>query len=165
MSMKVISTLAISAFVTLLTACAMQAPIQRPVFPEAEYQRLELSGSGSVSGQVFMRTVGGDVKYGAGSNVFLFPDTTYSEFWYQRSYIEQKALTPPDERQMVYTKVTQADGNGNFKFSNVAPGNYYVSSSVVWQAPTQFGLANQGGIVAKSISVSADNEMRVMLTR
>ena len=97
MSMKVISTLAISAFVTLLTACAMQTPIQRPVFPEAEYQRLELSGSGSVSGQVFMRTVGGDVKYGAGSNVFLFPDTTYSEFWYQRSYIEQKALTPPDE--------------------------------------------------------------------
>lgn len=163
--MKSLSAMTCAAFAVLLTGCAAQTLVQRPPFPVAEYEKLVLDGTGTVSGQVFMKTVGGDVKYGAGSEVILFPVTSYSNFWYLHDYIEAKPLTPSDVRQGEYIKTTQADGNGNFKFTNVGPGNYYVSSSVTWQVPTQYGLSAQGGIVAKSTSVKADAESRVMLTK
>ncbi|WP_240349681.1 hypothetical protein [Pseudomonas putida] len=163
--MKLGSMVVVAALSGVLSGCAGQPPLQRPPFPVEEYQKLVLDGAGTVSGQVFMKTVGGDVKYGAGSEVALFPVTSYSNFWYQNGYLQSKPIVPSDERQKKYMKVTQADGNGNFKFTNVAPGDYYVSSMVVWQAPTQFGLATQGGYVAKPIAVDEKTEARVMLTR
>jgi len=151
--------------ISLLTACANQKPVERPPFPVEEYAQLQKIGTGKVAGQVFMKTVGGDVRFGAGSDVYLFPGTSYSDFWYQTNYVSQKPIAPPDSRQMQYTKIVQADGSGNFEFSDIPPGRYYISSMVTWQAPTQWGLAAQGGWVAKSATVSNGATARVMLTR
>lgn len=113
-----------------------------------------------------MKTVGGDVKFGAGSDVLLFPVTSYSKFWYTNNYLGQRPLTPADERLKEYTQITQADGNGNFKFKNVAPGDYFLSSIVSWQAPTQYGLSLQGGNVVKRVHLEEDGvEINVILTK
>lgn len=149
----------------LLTACANQKPVDRPSFPVDEYAQLQKTGTGKVAGQVFMKTVGGDVRYGAGSDVYLFPVTSYSDFWYQTNYVSHQPIVPPDPRQLQYTKIVQADGSGNFEFTDVPPGRYYVSSMVTWQAPTQWGLATQGGAVVKSTTISNGSIARVMLTR
>lgn len=151
--------------IALLSSCANQKPVERPPFPVAEYSQLQKTGTGKVTGQVFLKTVGGEVKFGAGSDVYLFPATSYSDFWYQTNYVSQLPIAPPDSRQMEYTKITQGDGNGNFEFTDVPPGRYYVSSKVMWQAPTQWGLAAQGGWVAKPTTVSNGSTVKVILTR
>lgn len=134
-------------------------------FPVAEYSSLAHSGTGTVEGQVFMKTVGGDVKYGAGSEVILNPVTSYSEQWYDASYDLHRPMSPADSRQAQYVLTIQADGSGNFKFSNVPPGKYFVTSSVFWQIPSQFGLSRQGGMMTNRITVTNDQVTRSIITR
>lgn len=156
------------ALACTLSACAIpqqQAPVARIPFPTAEYDALPKTGTGSLAGQVFMRTVGGDVKFGAGSDVYLVPVTSYSKQWYAESYIAGRPMENPDPRASQGQLITQADGNGNFSFSNIPPGNYFLSSTVRWQAPSQYGLLPQGGVVAKIVTISDDKQAREMLTK
>ena len=158
---------------TLLTGCAnMTEPVEikRISFPESEYLSLPQSGSGKISGQVFLKTTGGEVKYGAGSKVWLNPKTSYSDQWYS---IQQqnnfniygygiKKLNNPNIRISDFVKETQADGFGYFNFDNVPPGLYYLSSGVIWQP---IKGAPQGGLIVKIIKVVDDKEIEIMLTR
>lgn len=150
-----------------LSACAIpqQQTVPRAPFPAAEYDALPKTGSGSLTGQVFMRTVGGDVKFGAGSDVHLQPVTSYSQQWYDVNYLGGQPLSAPDSRASQGLLTTQADGNGNFSFSNVPPGKYFLSSTVTWQAPSQYGLLPQGGVVAKIVTISNGTQSREMLTK
>lgn len=143
------------------------APIERPAFPLAEYEALPKEGTGVVTGQVFLRTVGGEVRYGAGSDVWLNPVTSYSTHWFENDYSKPGTrLMPPDTRQDAYIPETQADGHGNFRFENVPPGDYYLTSEVVWHVPLgRFSSTPQGGVISKRITVENDSETRVMLTR
>jgi hypothetical protein len=50
--------------------------LPRMAFPVEEYEKLPTQGTGIVRGQAFLRTVGGDVKVGAGSKVALNPVTS-----------------------------------------------------------------------------------------
>lgn len=151
----------------VLTGCVAPTPaVQRVPFPEAEYAALaKRTGTGVVTGQAFLKTRGGDVKYGAGEEVYLQPATSYSDQWFNVNYLGQQTLADGDPRSAQGRLATQSDGTGSFTFKNVPPGDYYVSTAVTWQAPTQLGLATQGGVVAKKISVTNDAETKVILTR
>ncbi|RDL17054.1 hypothetical protein D884_03195 [Pseudomonas sp. URMO17WK12:I10] len=155
------------ALALALSACATpnQQAVPRVPFPVSEYDALPKTGTGSLAGQVFMRTMGGDVKFGAGSDVHLQPVTAYTQQWYTVNYLEGRPLEPADPRALQGTLVTQADGSGNFSFTNVPPGRYFLSSKVQWQAPTQFGLLPQGGVVAKIVTISDGVQAREMLTK
>lgn len=141
--------------------------IQRPPFPEAEYAQLPREGDGVVTGQVFMRTVGGDVIVGAGSEVILNPVTSYSTFWYENDYSAGgRRLSPHDPRADAWIITTQADGEGRFTFRNVPAGDYYVVSRVTWGVARSYGIAQQGGWIAKRITVPESGPpVEVMLTR
>ncbi|UQB79160.1 hypothetical protein KI429_05715 [Pseudomonas shirazica] len=159
-----ITALALAAL--MMTGCISQpTPQPRPSFPVAEYNALPTTGSGTVEGQVFMKTVGGDVKYGAGSQVVLNPVTSYSEHWYRTIYEVRAPIQDGDPRQSAYVKTTRADGSGNFQFTEVPPGRYFLTSEVRWQAPSQWGLTNQGGQITDRITVTNDKTTKVMLTR
>lgn len=148
-----------------LSGCVtQQPPVQRISFPVAEYDALPKTGTGSVTGQAFLRTVGGDVKYGAGSEVYLQPVTAYTTQWYEVNVLGGRQLTNPDPRASQGQLRTQADGNGNFTFTNVPPGNYYLSAAVRWSAPSQYGLLPQGGVVVKTIAVADGKQTTQMLT-
>lgn len=151
----------------VLSACATMAPIERPSFPLAEYEALPKEGTGAVTGQVFLRTMVGEVRYGAGSDVWLNPVTSYSTHWFQNDYSRPGTkLMPADPRQDDYIIEVQADGHGNFRFDNVPPGDYYLTSEVVWHVPLgQFSSTAQGGVISKRITVENGEEVRVMLTR
>lgn len=151
----------------LIVGCALphQQVIERVPFPEAEYAVLPKQGTGAVTGQVFMKTVGGDVKFGAGSDVYMLPVTSYTTQWYVESYLGGKALQEPDPRAKQGQLVTQADGTGAFTFTDVPPGKYYLSSTVNWSVPTSYGLAPQGGVVAKLVTVTDGKTAREMLTK
>ncbi|KLJ02849.1 hypothetical protein [Luteimonas sp. FCS-9] len=162
MKMKIAAVVIATA---ALTACA-SAPGVRPVFPEHEYAGLEArKGTAVVTGQVFLRTRIGEVRYGAGSEVALNPVTSYSTFWYENSYLVNRALSPADPRLPKYIITTQADGSGNFRFENVPAGAYYLTSQVVWEIPGPYVSSQQGGVISTRIEVPEGGEVRQMLTR
>ncbi|MCJ0804021.1 hypothetical protein [Vibrio vulnificus] len=159
--------------IALLSACSMTSKtqiIERITFPAHEYEALNKTGNATVSGQVFMKTRGGDIKYGAGSKVWLNPKTSYSDQWYSVTLSNRfqvdglgfKKLSDADSRLSGYIIDTQADGFGNFTFNNVPAGEYYLTSGVTWEAP---GGSLQGGLVVKLVSVNDGDNLKIMLTR
>lgn len=152
----------------VISGCAIPQPlppVERIAFPAAEYDALPKIGTGTVAGQAFLRTVGGDVKYGAGSEVYLQPVTSYTKQWYEVNILGGRQLTNPDQRAVQGQLSTQADGGGNFTFANVPPGNYFLSTSVRWSSPSQYGLLPQGGVVVKTITVSDGKQTTQILTQ
>lgn len=151
-----------------LAGCAapQQQVVQRPPFPEAEYATLEKEGTATVTGQVFLKTRGGDVKTGAGNVVYLNPATSYSKFIYDRRN-QPVSFSPPDTRLLAYLRQTVADASGRFTFKNVPAGEYYVTGQVTWEAPVgyQGSMVRQGGMIWKLISVQEGEAVEIMVTQ
>ena len=159
-----------AAIAATLAACAAPnpyvppAPIQRPAFPEAEYQALRTTGTATVTGQVFLKTRGGDVKVGAGNPVYLNPVTSYSTFAWTH-HKEVQGMTEPDPRIHKYMRTTTADGSGRFSFKDVPAGRYYVTGLVSWEAPQAGRLVRQGGTIWKEITIKDGEAIEVMVTQ
>ncbi len=161
-------TIALLFFVGFFTSCATMTPSQpRMAFPEHEYQSLARSGTAIIKGQAFLKTRGGDVKVAAGNEIILNPVTSYSNEWYEKAYVQGTPLVEPDSRLLNYVLRTVADGNGMFTFKNVPAGQYFVTTSVTWEAATgyQGALQMQGGTVTKRITVNDGDEIEVIVTR
>jgi hypothetical protein len=152
-----------------LHGCAVPQtkPIERVAFPVAEYNSLNREGTGIVKGQAFLKTRGGDVKTAAGEEVLLNPVTSYSDQWYKVEYIENKLLTEPDPRCQNYVRKKMADSDGRFTFKNVPPGDYYLTTTVSWEAPVgyQGALVRQGGLISRKITVVNNETLDIILTR
>lgn len=156
--------------ISTLVGCAAPAPATfLPIaFDEAEYAALPTSGTGTVRGQVFAKTVGGDIKKGAGENVVIFPATKYGGQRYREQVLGGKlAATTPDSRYNKNVFVKTTDSEGRFEFNGVPPGRYYIFSRVTWSIfePNRFGPIErvQGGRVAREIEVQNANITEAIL--
>jgi len=169
-NVRIFKIITVFLFTQLIAGCVtpqFKQTLQRPVFPIEEYKKLSASGTGIVEGQGFLKTLGGDVKKAAGEEIVLNPVTSYSNFWYENSYLKGHPLSTYDQRYEDYWITTIADGDGKFKFSNIPPGEYYAVTKVTWKAATgyQGALQDQGGLIAKKITVQNNQTTRIILTR
>ena len=114
----------------LLSGCATQ----RIPFPEAEYAGLNLSGDKTVKGKIFLVDQLREEQFGSGSEVTLEPITSYSEQWYEVSYLKNKSIKKPDPNYQKYVMRTTADKNGRYSFPGVAPGKYLLTAPLFWKA-------------------------------
>jgi hypothetical protein len=100
-------------FIILLSIfiCSCALPVSKRLVPFNEAQLLPYTSAGNskIVGQAFLKTQGGDVKYGAGNNVYIEPDTAYSSEGLERE-LNHEILEPVDERYKKYLKFTVADG-------------------------------------------------------
>jgi hypothetical protein len=111
--------------IILVSACAF-APKQRIIaFNEADFLPYSGSGDSKIIGQAFLKTRGGDVKYGAGNEVVLIPVTPYTREFRERSIIGGERLEQHDQRYFKYRRTTIADGQGGFEFNNIPAGEYF----------------------------------------
>ena len=151
----------------LLGCAPIQTRVKRIPFPQDEYEQLAKDGTGIVTGQAFLKTVGGDVKYAAGNQVFLIPVTSYSRQWYNVLCTQRQLIEGSDWRHDQYIKKQIADAEGRFTFVDIPAGSYYVSSLVLWAAPTPpYGyLGSQGGVVVRCIEVKEGATTQAMVTQ
>jgi hypothetical protein len=136
-------------------------------WPEIEYESLKsATGANTVKGQAFLKTLGGDVKTAAGSEVILNPLTSYStqfvEAMIYKSHGPGVILQPQlaDSRIWSFTKKTTADAEGKFTFHNVPNGEYYIYTTVTWVASGY----SQGGWLSKKINVESKNTNKFIMT-
>ena len=105
----------------------------------SEYAPYEKVGTGVVVGQAFLKTRGGEVRYGAGNPVFLNPVTSFSTEWYTRQIVGGERLEETKDPIAVRnSRQTTADGNGNFRFEGLPAGSYYVVCPIVWEVPSGY---------------------------
>lgn len=135
-------------------------------------------GTGSIVGQAFAVTRGGDVKPAAGRTVALHPDTAAIRAYYaplatDTKYARLLAL-PPSES---LTKTTTADATGSFQFDELAPGRYFAVTSVDWVHFAGFNYtrlgafgwvdlqwATAGGVMAQGVEVKEGRPSKVIMT-
>lgn len=139
-----------------LAGCASTATLMNN-FSAQEAAFINTQGKATVTGQAFLRRNDGMVVYGAGSQVILIPKTTYSSermaAIYKGAHISYFPLTfkNDDPNYQNYARKTVANGEGRFKFENVAPGSYYVVTNVTWMVEYV-----QGGSLMAEVTVVGD---------
>jgi len=172
--------LVILALTGLLLGCAATPPPAAPVavFNPSEAAFARAKGTATVRGQSFLRRNDGVVVYGAGSEVLLVPRVANSEEAIEKGFgagklrMEVKLFGANlmgndfkfDPGLEPFIRRAKADGQGNFAFDSVPPGQYYVLSRVTWCVPSRYGCDQQGGDLMEPIAVAApDKAVTVML--
>lgn len=163
--------LAIVALVSLAGCAGMIRPPARPEhvmsrsFDPNEFAAYTQAGTGSISGQSFLKTRGGDVKYCAGNEVLLVPATPYTEEWFRWAIVAGYGVRP-DPRIQQYAKTMLADGEGRFTFDALAGGGYLLACNVRWEVPAVTGteLRETGGYTYAAVSLGPGQSEKVILT-
>jgi len=125
-------------------------------------------GTGTVTGQVFLRTKGGDSKFGAGEKVCLVPNIAYLSKRKQK--IREGYFVADHASWEKAFKCAQADGDGRFKITGLGTANWVAESKVTWSV-TQCGRytgcyeSPQGGYITKNVQSKDKEEVTVMMTR
>jgi len=112
-------------------------------------------GHATISGQAFSKTVGGDVKYGAGNTIILWPKTAYTT----ECLAMLGANTYCGEKLTDYARTVRADGEGRFVFGDLKPGSYIVWTMITWGVPGPYGISTTGGMVSGFVDVKSDVDM------
>jgi hypothetical protein len=157
---------ALPGVLALATACALSTqPASRLVsFNSAEYAPYDRPGTGVIFGQVFLRTQAGEVRYGAGSEVYLDPVTSYSTEWWTRAVVGGRHLEPADAKALAYRKTSVADGEGRFVFPDLPAGEYYVVSSVFWEyVASGWTTSSTGSMVGQRVRLGDNRRADLVL--
>ncbi len=161
---------AVLVVVAVVAGCASRKPV-RVVTPLTEAETRAYTGSGSctIQGQAFLKTRGGEVRYGAGGMVDLVPDVPLLKEVRAINMGGSRAELDPDvsAQWAKVSRATQADGEGRFEFRNVPCGKWFVEALVTWEVFGAYGISRQqGGAVSAFVDVTPEGSpARVVLTR
>jgi len=120
----------------------------RIAFPTPEYTKLSRTGKGTVKGSILVKNSAGERIVGKNTRLYLNPVTSYSEQWYNESYLDGNKMEKADSRLFNYLRFTASNTNGEFAFYGVPSGSYYLIGTV------KCGL-ECGYEVPKSIRIAA----------
>jgi hypothetical protein len=128
-----------SATALLVFAGCASVSVDTPASVE-EYQGGIQKGTASIYGEAFSKTRGGEVKFATGCVIHLDPYTSYSRELYEKlrkhgifeERNEQKTVKQIDPLMLQYRRNTRENSVGQFKFSSVAAGDYFVSCYIGW---------------------------------
>lgn len=149
---------------TMITENAQENKVARIAFPAFEYNRLARTGKGTVKGSIYLKNAYGKQILGADTRLYLNPITSYSEQWYNQSYLAGYKMTKADSRLFNYLKFTASDSNGKFAFHNVPSGRYYLIGTV--KCGVECGYDTNKNIrIARQVSIQGNQILEKDLTR
>lgn len=138
-------------------------------FDSAEVAFIHDEGTATIQGSAFIRQRGGGVVNCAGEPVSLIPSGAYAR---ERKMILYGTTTSPGYRNFsenafggkmpedapaqyfTYARATRCDVDGRFEFKNVAPGSYFVTTTITWTV----GRIPQGGYLMAPVTIHADDD-------
>lgn len=175
--MRLATVAPLAIVVLLLQSCTPLVPVTTPADTDAatnvkcdlaDWLPFDTPGTGTLEGQAFLRTRGGEVRVGAGSPVLLVPAVACVGYWYRLagSIWATRDYFPADASFNAHIRRTIADAEGRFKFSGLPAGAYLIRSQVVWEVPDTNVFTNdlQGGIVGGEFAVKEGEATTAMLT-
>lgn len=158
----------------LLSGCAMLQPpakISSPYDSATAKEKLK-PGTNTVTGSAMVRQRGGGVVTCAGNKVKLFPSTPYTDerhgliisgssggFVSPATYRGPFRFDPDPAEYKVNVIETLCDAQGKFEFRNVADGDFYVTTEVMWQIE----YSTQGGLFVRKVSLQGGETKSVIL--
>lgn len=147
----------LSFFLITLFSCAQTQIIKLNTnFNPSEVKWFYQKGNNTIKGQSFARTNGGNIVTCAGLPVYLEPVSKYAEERIAHIYgntqkgvftkidsashpglfLKTIIFKPDNPKYYKYMKQTICDANGNFKFTNLPNGEYFVTSMIMWDTST-----------------------------
>jgi hypothetical protein len=160
---RILGSTAFGAMVLLfITSCA-DTTLRRAEFTEAAYLSYRAAGTASISGQAFLKTRGGEVRYAAGNIVILEPATAYSEETVV-ALARGNAIQAENPKIREFQKNTLADAEGRFRFEKLPAGSYFVRTYVVWEYADRWGMHPTGGWVYSRATVKDGESTSVVVS-
>lgn len=155
------------ALALILAGCSptISSLTTEAVFDPAEAEFILQDGNNTVSGQALVQRRNGTITYASESEVALIPVTAYSSDRMNKVYGTQNfsgELILFDDTPREYHRLSRsaiADRQGNFIFSNVPDGDYYLTTSVVWSN----GEIRKGGTIMQRVQVAGNQALEVAL--
>ena len=147
--------------ILLILASATRQPVQiKTTFDPLEHNVYTQPGESSIKGQGFLRQQGGGVVTCAGSEVLLMPVTSY----FREVVMHFRAGNTPQIAknidQIAARKRGQCDAQGNFSFSQLPAGSWFVMTQVNWVVSSN----EQGGRLIREVYLSKNETIQVLLT-
>ena len=148
----------------MITEDGEENKMARIEFPASEYYRLARTGKGTVKGTIYVKDYYDKRVLGASTRLYLNPITSYSEQWYEESYLGGFKMQKADSRLFNYLKFTASDKNGKFAFYGVPSGSYYLIGTV--KCGEECGYESMKNIrIATKVSVRGNQIVKQDLTR
>lgn len=179
--MKVFRLLVGAAALTLV-GCAIAPPSPDVIKTVAQFSPSDLawsliSGTNGIEGSAVLRTVGGDARTCAALIVSLLPVSEYTAERIRKLYGSDTAgyrsaeagvlIFDPPEDIGPYERHATCDALGNFSFSNLPDGPYFVVALVTWATPNPYsrygGLLSQGGYLLQRVDVAGGVTKKIVL--
>jgi hypothetical protein len=158
--MKALITGSIIATAAIIAGCQSSRPPATAAFSAEEVAFIKKPGTGVIAGHAFRTKASGALVNAAGQVVYLVPATGYSRerfknLYGNRKYIPHRESPREDNPPSAYaehTRTTKAEANGRFAFEGVAPGEYFVTTQVIWGDEEAF--FREGGLVYDMVAVT-----------
>ena len=144
--------------------CAVRQPVQMQTkFDYSEHKPYTEPGENSIKGQGFLRQQGGSVVTCAGSEVAMLPATSF----FREAINHLRAGNKPrmeietlDPTFKPMIKRAQCDAQGNFSFTKLPDGAWFVLTQVNWIV----ARVTQGGTLMRELTLSGNETTQVLLT-
>ncbi|MBD3808188.1 MAG: hypothetical protein IE880_05675 [Epsilonproteobacteria bacterium] len=91
-----------------------------------EFYNLPQNGNSTIFGKVALRLQNGHLINGSYANVYLVPQTSYTKRWFKGNYSSDEFAGSIDSRIYDFIKFTKSNNKGDFSFSNMPKGRYYL---------------------------------------
>ena len=154
-----------------LAGCQQTVKIDSAFDPKAaEY--IHKQGEGRIDGHAFLKKPNGYVMHASGDVIYLIPATPYARERMQRLYgtskfmpaIQSSRAETTDPRYFEFTRKTKAESNGRFTFDQVAPGEYFIVTTLTWK-DKEHDILSRGGSIYEAVTVTGkeDKIIRVVV--
>ena len=121
-----------AALAVALFQCSCVQP-HHAAFSEAAFAPFLRSGTGILKGKAILILKDGST-WTASSNavVKLMPANAYTDEIADQHFGNRVTFEPPDPRFAKYVRKIHTDDQGNFAFTHLAPGDYWLSCRLYW---------------------------------
>lgn len=166
----------------LIVGCVANQPpiVLQSSFNENQAKELLKNGNNKISGNAFMKQSGGGVVTCAGQKVVLIPKTNYAEermshiygstdrgaVFYKFNNIRTPKFANNEPSFTTFVKETICDSSGNFEFSNLADGDFFITTLITWNVgdPSMSINARQGGHLMQKVNVQNGETKKVIIS-